>query len=190
MNVTWVHWWISQHWFRLWLGAVITWANVDPDLCRQMNELNPSRLILWFPLNTTWQGFINPSCFIAGESMDQNGLTVLVKWETPKDKPEGDEVPALYFMKECVVGEKVWKMVSAGKTFAMFLNLIFHEKISHYFIYYVFYVYLCSTKLLGGYNVGFSPSRILCLLCSACSSGWIHFIFKHLIKQLQKVCCV
>ena len=40
---------ISQHWFRLWLGAVrqqaITWAHVDPDLCRQMaslglNELN------------------------------------------------------------------------------------------------------------------------------------------------------
>ena len=28
---------ISQHWFRLWLGAVrqqaITWANIDPDLC-------------------------------------------------------------------------------------------------------------------------------------------------------------
>ena len=40
---------ISQHWFRWWLGAnrqqAITWANVDPDLCRQMaslglNELN------------------------------------------------------------------------------------------------------------------------------------------------------
>ena len=40
---------ISQHWFRWWLGAVrqqaITWAHVDPDLCRQMaslglNELN------------------------------------------------------------------------------------------------------------------------------------------------------
>ena len=39
----------SQHWFRWWLGAVrqqaITWANVDPGLCRQMaslglNELN------------------------------------------------------------------------------------------------------------------------------------------------------
>ena len=31
-------------------------------------------------------------------------------------------------------------------------------------------------------------SRIPCLLCSAYSSGWIHFIFIHLIKQLQKVC--
>ena len=34
---------ISQHWFRQWLGAVrqqaITWANVDPDLCRQMASL-------------------------------------------------------------------------------------------------------------------------------------------------------
>ena len=33
-------------------------------------------------------------------------------------------------------------------------------------------------------------SRILCPLCSTYSSGWIHFIFIHLIKQLQKVCCM
>ena len=40
----------SQHWFRWWLGAVrqqvITWANVDPDLCHHRlslshNEVNP-----------------------------------------------------------------------------------------------------------------------------------------------------
>ena len=34
---------ISQHWFRLWLGAVrqqaITWANVDPDQCHHMASL-------------------------------------------------------------------------------------------------------------------------------------------------------
>ena len=43
---------ISQHWFRKWLGAVrqqaITWANVDPDLCRHTaspghNELNTQK---------------------------------------------------------------------------------------------------------------------------------------------------
>ena len=34
------------------------------------------------------------------------------------------------------------------------------------------------------------PSRIPCPLCSFFSSGWIHFIFIHLIKQLQKVCRV
>ena len=34
------------------------------------------------------------------------------------------------------------------------------------------------------------PSRIPCPLCSFYSSGWIHFIFLHLIKQLQKVCPV
>ena len=48
-------------------------------------------------------------------------------------------------------------------------------------------------KVVGGY-IGFTlsvrPSRITCPLCSAYSSGWIHFIFTHLIKQLQKVCCV
>ena len=49
----------------------------------------------------------------------------------------------------------------------------------------------------GGY-IGFTPSvrlsvrpsRIPCPLCSFYSSGWIHFIFIHLIKQLQKVCRV
>ena len=34
------------------------------------------------------------------------------------------------------------------------------------------------------------PSHIPCPLCSAYSFGWIHFIFVHLIKQLQKVCRV
>ena len=39
---------ISQHWFRQWLGAVrqqaITWANVDPDLWRQMASLGHNEL--------------------------------------------------------------------------------------------------------------------------------------------------
>ena len=48
--------------------------------------------------------------------------------------------------------------------------------------------------------IGFTPSvrpsihlsihltHIQCPLCSACSSVWIHFIFIHLIKQLQTMC--
>ena len=52
-------------------------------------------------------------------------------------------------------------------------------------------------KVVRGY-IGFTPSvrlsvrpsRILCPLCSSYSSGWIHFILIHLIKQLQKVCRV
>ena len=56
-------------------------------------------------------------------------------------------------------------------------------------------------EVVGGY-IGFTlsvhpsvrlsihPSRIPCPLCSAYSSGWIRFIFIHLIKQLQKVCGV
>ena len=36
---------ISQYWFRQWLGAVkqqaITWANVDPDLCRHSGVTRP-----------------------------------------------------------------------------------------------------------------------------------------------------
>ena len=38
----------SQHWFRLWLGAVrqqaITWANVDQCLCRHMASLGANEL--------------------------------------------------------------------------------------------------------------------------------------------------
>ena len=55
---------------------------------------------------------------------------------------------------------------------------------------------LRTTKLLGGY-IGFTPSvcpsRVRPAsrpICSAYSSGWIHFIFTHLIMQLQKVCRV
>ena len=42
---------MSQHWFRLWFGAVrqqtITWANVDTDLCRHMASLGPNELKFW-----------------------------------------------------------------------------------------------------------------------------------------------
>ena len=60
-----------------------------------------------------------------------------------------------------------------------------------------------TTKLLGGILVSLHPSvcpsvcpsvprpsRIPCPLCSFYSCGWIHYIFMHLIKQLQKVCRV
>ena len=39
---------ISQHWFRLWRGAIrqqaITWANVDQDPCRHMTSLGHNEL--------------------------------------------------------------------------------------------------------------------------------------------------
>ena len=59
---------ISQHWFRQWLGAVrqqaITWANVDPDLCRHMmslghNELRQKQCTTpgtWFNIKTVFSG--------------------------------------------------------------------------------------------------------------------------------------
>ena len=41
---------VSQHWCRLWLGAVrqqaITWANVDPDLCHHMASLSHNEIKL------------------------------------------------------------------------------------------------------------------------------------------------
>ena len=50
-----------------------------------------------------------------------------------------------------------------------------------------------TTKLLGVYwfhsvRPSVCPSRIPCPLSSTYSSGWIYFIFIHLIKQLQKMC--
>ena len=59
-----------------------------------------------------------------------------------------------------------------------------------------------TTKLLeggGGYwfhsvrlsvRLSVRPYHIPCPLCSTYSSSWIHFIFIHLIKQLQRVCRV
>ena len=58
-------------------------------------------------------------------------------------------------------------------------------------------LYPIAQRSCWGY-IGFTPSvhpsvrsaGIPCPLCSACSSGWIHFIFIHLIKHLQKLCRV
>ena len=48
----------------------------------------------------------------------------------------------------------------------------------------------CWGGILVSLHPSVCPSRIPCLLCSAYSSGWIHFIFINLIKQLQEVCCM
>ena len=56
------------------------------------------------------------------------------------------------------------------------------------------YLYPPHNEVGGGILVSLRlsvrPSRIPGPLCSTYSSGWIHFIFIHLIKQLQKVCRV
>ena len=35
---------INQHWFRCWFGAIkqqaITWAKIDPDICRHMATMS------------------------------------------------------------------------------------------------------------------------------------------------------
>ena len=54
---------ISQHWFRWWLGAVrqqaITWANVDPNLCRHMASLGPDELITILVPQDFWHQICN-----------------------------------------------------------------------------------------------------------------------------------
>ena len=61
---------VSQHWFRLWLGALrqqaITWANVDPDLCRHMVSLGHNELTH----GTSWQvTFCGPCIYITRYSL-------------------------------------------------------------------------------------------------------------------------
>ena len=48
----------------------------------------------------------------------------------------------------------------------------------------------CEVCCFHSVSPSIRPSRIPCPLCSAYNSRWIHFIFKYLIEQLQKVCRV
>ena len=75
--------------------------------------------------------------------------------------------------------------------FCLGLNMLTHIHIELTATYYT----PRTTKLLEGrifisLRPSVRPSRIPCPLCSAYSSAWIHFIFIHLIKLLQKVCHV
>ena len=55
----------------------------------------------------------------------------------------------------------------------------------------VMLLYPPHNEVVGGILVSLRPSvcpmSVPCPLCSFFSSGWIHFIFIHLIKQLQKM---
>ena len=52
------------------------------------------------------------------------------------------------------------------------------------------FVFFSKTSVCLSIHPSVHLSRIPCPLCRAYSSGWIHLIFLHLIKQLQKVGCV
>ena len=52
------------------------------------------------------------------------------------------------------------------------------------------FVFFSKTSVCLSIHPSVHPSGIPCPLCRAYSSGWIHLIFLHLIKQLQKVGCV
>ena len=75
-------------------------------------------------------------------------------------------------------------------TTAKFLDILFYLII----IIIIFIIIIITIFFFGGEGyIGFTPSvrpsvrpsRISRPLCSAYSSSWIHFIFIHLIKQLQ-----
>ena len=65
---------ISQHRFRWWLGAVrqqaITWANVDPYLCRHMASLGHNELTINFINQQELRGTWNWAPNITQESCD------------------------------------------------------------------------------------------------------------------------
>ena len=105
-----------------------------------------------------------------------------------------------------------WKSLTNSNislTSILLLYILFPSRASYLsIIVSILSVSYCTrtTKLLGVILVSLGPSvlpsvcpsvrlsvcssRIPCPLCRAYSSGWIHFILIHLIKQLQKVCCM
>ena len=94
---------------------------------------------------------------------------------------------AMHFFTDSTTHSWVWKGRAALLGFPVCVYFCFMKFIS---------LYPLHNEVVGRY-IGFTPSvrpasvprpsGIPCPLCSAYSSGWIHFIFVHLIK-LQKVC--
>ena len=67
--------------------------------------------------------------------------------------------------------------------------VLLQQHLSDQWFYYTwscYYIWSCWGYT--GFTPSIHPSRIPCPLCSTYSFGWIHFIFIHLIKQLQKMC--
>ena len=85
--------------------------------------------------------------------------------------------------------ENFWAFTGPKRDFGLILlilNMIIHRSFTGP-------THLLSANVRGPVSFAVSAvcpsvplSRIPCPLCSAYSSGWIHFIFIHLIKQLQK----
>ena len=77
-------------------------------------------------------------------------------------------------------------------SFDVFFDLCLNERLGKQSWGWWFETPLCPfwRHSIASVHLSIHPSLIPCPLCSAYSSGWIHFIFIHLIKQLQKVCHV
>ena len=79
----------------------------------------------------------------------------------------------------------------------MYIDLNHRGRVTHICVSKLTIIIPFAKRNCWGY-IGFTPSvcpsvrpsRIPCLLCSTYSSGWIRFIFMHLIRQLKKVCRV
>ena len=87
---------ISQHKFKLWLGAIrqqaITWANVDADLCYHMSSQGPNGWTSWeFPGNLC----------VSWDSLDNMwGMILLTPWIRPNLKTTWLRSLLLYCMLE------------------------------------------------------------------------------------------
>ena len=123
---------ISQHWFRKWLGAVrqqaITWANVDPDLCRHMVSLDHNELTHWglsapshylnqcshivnWALRNIFQcNFIcNSKVFIQGNALE-NGICKMVA-ESSRPKCVNSSPPSATYMHQWISSALIQIMV-------------------------------------------------------------------------------
>ena len=88
---------IRQHWIRWWLGAVrqqaITWANVDPDLCRHVVSLGHNELN--WDLEPTLHGWIS--------NVVEDSWHCLVQLSTPRDYNNLGIYWTVFIMKFCLV---------------------------------------------------------------------------------------
>ena len=44
----------SQHWSRKWFGAVVSWANIDPDICRHMASIDANEFWVFYSTNVDY----------------------------------------------------------------------------------------------------------------------------------------
>ena len=133
---------ISQHWFRQWLGAVrqqaITWANVDPDLCRQMASLGHNELTM--SCERFW--------LLCSAFNLLNSSVILKYWKLIKDRAHLSTFKIFIFEKcSCFIVLVVFLVIVQSSEL---ISVWFCEKMTffpNFFSYHIFAIYVGGASL-------------------------------------------